>query len=201
MKSQMLTLIRFAAIGCEAKTSNPPAYSTVSGVVDNSCAACHTSAGMTALLTAVAALPADGFDDVTFPASDFQARLRPFTTDDLAEEPYISSGMPNTQAWVLHELNRLDALLAEDVPPDFTDEESLNAFTLYSGGGYTEGCELLEKVELGRGDSPDGMPPPWAANLMALLGDDFVSPTVDEREDLLVYTEGVLGPDFECPPE
>ncbi|MBZ0118010.1 MAG: hypothetical protein K8H88_13490, partial [Sandaracinaceae bacterium] len=138
-------------------------------MVESSCAQCHSASGISSLLSAVAALPAGGFTTTSFPPSAFRVDLRQYTTSDLAEEPHIEAGMPTEQAWVLHELNQLGALLAEDVPPDFTSEERLDAFALFSGGGYTEGCELLEKVELGRGLDPEGMPPPWAAPLMGLL--------------------------------
>lgn len=187
-----------AAFGCES--SPPPDYATVSGVMEASCARCHSAAGIDALLTAVAALPPDGFDATRFPPTAFHVGLRPYTTEDLAEEDHIESGMPTEQAWILHELNELDALLAEEVPPDYTGEAPLDAFILYMGGGYTEGCELLDKVDRGAMNDPEGMPPPWAAPLMALLDDvDYRSPSLGERDAVLAYTEGVLGPEDLCP--
>lgn len=199
LQSVLLTLSLAAALGCQSSPPRPP-YSTVSSVVESSCAQCHSASGISSLLSAVAALPAGGFTTTSFPPSAFRVDLRQYTTSDLAEEPHIEAGMPTEQAWVLHELNHLDALLAEDVPPDFTSEERLDAFALFSGGGYTEGCELLEKVELGRGDDPEGMPPPWAAPLMGLLMESgFADPSEQERDALQAYTEGVLGGPSACP--
>jgi len=200
-RATVIALLFTTSVGCEATTSNPPEYATVSPVVESSCAHCHSGGGMDALITAVAALPPESFDSTSFPASDFHVGLRPFTTDDLAEEANISAGMPVEQAWIIHELNELDVLLDEEVPPDFTSEESLNAFALFNGGTYTEGCEILEKLELGRARDPEGMPPPWAASLMALLEDaSFVEPAPTGRDDLHAYTEAVLGTEAECGP-
>lgn len=188
-------------LGCQAAVE-PPEYSTVASVVEASCAQCHDSGGFGALLTAVAALPPEGFDGTRFPPSDFPVHVRAFTTEDLTEEPHIEAGMPTEQAWILHELNMLDDLLAEEVPPDFTSEASLDAFALYTGGGYTEGCELLEKLDLGRDRDPEGMPPAWAASLMSLLArESFAEPSAADRDALRAYTVGVLGPEVECAPE
>jgi len=167
-------------------------YAAISTAVDGSCARCHDAARIGGLIDDVVGLDASNYTAMNFPSEQFPDGVVANTATELAsaQEVNITADMPNQQAWIIHELNELEVLLGEDVPPDFTTEAKMKTFIALEEGGHYEGCEIISRLGWGRDGNPEGMTPLWAEKLMELLGDDaYVGITEDERDAISEYAQ------------
>lgn len=168
--------------------------STVTGI----CATCHSAQGIEKLLADINALDDSNFTEANFPDTFFPAGLTKLSVKTLidtaspADDAAFSPDMAQRKAWVLHELHELKDLLGETVPPDFSGQASYDAFTVLGKPGHYEGCETLEKLELGHAGDPEGMPPLWAEKITGLLGIEFAQITDEERDLVSDYTGSIL---------
>lgn len=184
-----------AALGCAGEGMT---YADIEPTLAGSCVMCHDSDGISQLLIDVNKLPDELFSAENFPDGQFPAGLVELSVSDLRtageppEDATMDPNMPLRKAWVLHELHELASLLAEATPPDFTAQAAFEAFSELGEAGAWEGCEIIEKLSLGKEVEPEGMPPLWAPTLMALLGRDFERINLGGREQLTDYVDRLL---------
>ncbi len=173
-------------------------FDNADAVLTTSCVMCHDSQAFDALLKAVDKIPADKITAERFPDAHFPAGLivKDVATLRTEGEPAADAKMapdtPLRKAWLLHELHELQGLLAEDVPPDFTDQARFDAFSKLGEAGAWEGCEVAEKLELGAVNDPEGMPPRWAHQLSQLVDMPYENAVPGDRQAVIDYVARLL---------
>ncbi len=173
-------------------------YSQIEQPVADSCVACHDADKRAERLESINELDDALFTEEAFPDSDFPSGLIKKSVQDLIDgaDPALDGKMAPTialrKAWILHEMHELDVLLAEDVPPDFTNQAKLDAFSKFGEDGAYEGCEIAEKLDLGFKGDPEGMPPKWSAKLFELLDEELAPLAPGDRQNITDYVDGLL---------
>ena len=174
------------------------AFADVEPDLKGSCVMCHSSEGIDPLLLSVNALADSAFTAENFPNTAFPAGLIKLTVAELRkngeppEDATFDPAIPQRKAWLLHEMHELAALLAEVTPPDFTSQKAFEAFSVLGEAGAWEGCEVVDKLDLGKDADPEGMPPQWAPKLLGLLNIDFEKIDLGGREGLQNYVDRLL---------
>lgn len=188
-------MLLLAGAGC---TGDGADFAPIETAVVGTCAKCHTAAGYAELLAAVEATPEAELTGERFPDGNFVPELAGKHASDLAAaaDPPADAGLApelgQRKAWLLHELHRLELVLVQDPPADFTSRETFDAFAV--GGGA---CVLVEKLDHGLAGHPTGMPTLWGPELFAALGQDYAGITDDDRHAISAYLVELTPKSFE----
>lgn len=181
--------------GCAGKGVD---YSAIETAVDKSCSKCHDVGYRDELHEAIAALDDGLFTEANFPDSNFPSGLLGKTVEgmitaaDPPRDALMDPAWPVRKAWIMHEMNELHALLDEDIPPDFTNQEGFDDFNTFIHGEQPEGCELGDKLDLGFQGDPEGMQPMWAKKLFEFLDVEFKELSDGERQKMKDYVDELL---------
>jgi hypothetical protein len=194
-------VIAGAVYGATSCAGKGVSFAEAEVALKESCVQCHTAQGIGKLVTDVKAIDGAQFTDSNFPDSYFPDGLRGKTVDDLIkaadpkDDANIDPKTPQRQAWVLHELHELEEHLGHSsgmMPPDFTSQQSFDAFNTSKSGERYAGCDTGEKLDLGHKNDPEGMPPQWAPKLMELLKTQFKALEAAQRQKIRDYLDSLL---------
>ncbi len=184
-----------AWLGCAGKGVD---YLAIEEAVANSCSQCHDFEARDELHEAIMALDNSFFTEANFPDSNFPDGLLAKTVESMIDEAdpvrdgQMDPAWPVRKAWIMHEMNELYALMDEDIPPDYTNQEGFDAFLLLLEGEQPEGCEMGDKLDLGFNGDPEGMQPQWAKKLFELLNEDYDELTDEDRQKIRDYVDSLL---------
>ncbi len=173
-------------------------YSAIEKPLKDSCIPCHDAEKRAERLDSINKLDGALFTKDAFPDSDFPSGLVKKSVQDLIDDSdppldgKIDPGTAQRKAWILHEMHELDTLLAEDVPPDYTNQAKFDAFATFGEDGAYEGCEVADKLDLGFKGDAEGMPPIWAAKLFELLDESLEPLEAGDRQNIRDYVDGLL---------